>query len=515
LLDPGTLIAGRYEILSPLASGGSGLIYAATDRTTEKRVAVKVLGPHVLHERSAREKLRLEAIVAGRVESEHIVQVSDAGVDVATGVPFLVMELLKGLDLQHLVEQQGPVLPSLVLEYLQQVASGLDKAHAWKDSDNRRAPIVHRDLKPENLFLTHREDGTPLVKILDFGLAKVLSGSATMSSEVRGTPLYMAPEQLSQAPVTPATDIWAIGLIAFFLLSGKCYWKSGQGSHAILPAVLKEVADGPTTLPQERLQEFGVKSSLTPEFDEWFMKCVNLDPSVRFQTARESVQALARSLDMTPHQSSPVASDALRSSPGRSNSAANITEDARGDAASINTKNNIGSAVSPPGAETRRRGRATLLLALGILIVAGLAALLGKSRDQSPAPAIESAVATRETPTASEQPTAQPQRDAQSAPVASAQVNFPSPEPRDGSSATAPGGSNSAATTATSRSPAGRPPYQAIPRSSARAESTPALVGSARRNATPATSTSTPGAGLNKDEPATAARVHRDPADHR
>ena len=275
MLDPGTLIAGRYEILSPLASGGNGLVYAAIDRTTEKRVAVKVLRSQVLHERAAREKLRLEAIVAGRVESEHIVQVSDAGVDSASGVPFLVMELLKGFDLQHWVEQQGPIEKKKALEYLRQVASGLDKAHSWKDSENRPAPIVHRDLKPENLYLTHREDRTPLIKILDFGLAKVLSGSATMSSEVRGTPLYMAPEQLSQAPVTPATDVWAIGLIAFFFLTGKCYWKSGQSGNAVLPAVLKEVGEGPTVSPQSRLLEFGVQDiSLSPAFDEWFRRCV-------------------------------------------------------------------------------------------------------------------------------------------------------------------------------------------------------------------------------------------------
>ncbi len=296
MLDTGALIAGRYEIVAPLASGGSGLIYAATDRTTEKRVAIKMLGSHVLHERAAREKLRLEAIVAGRVESENIVQVWDAGVDSQTGLPFLVMELLKGKDLQHWVEQQGPLDATTTVEWLRQVASGLDKAHSWKDAEQRSSPIVHRDLKPENLYLTHRDDGTPLIKILDFGLAKVLSNSATLSNEIRGTPLYMAPEQLSQAPATPATDIWAIGLIAFFLLTGKCYWKSGQSGNAVLPAVLKEVGDGPTVTPQARLVEFGVDATLPAAFDEWFLRCVNVEPKRRFPTAGEAVRALALAL---------------------------------------------------------------------------------------------------------------------------------------------------------------------------------------------------------------------------
>jgi eukaryotic-like serine/threonine-protein kinase len=299
LLDTGALIAGRYEIVAPLASGGSGLIYAATDRTTEKRVAIKVLGQHVLHERAAREKLRLEAIVAGRVESENIVQVWDAGVDSQTGLPFLVMELLKGNDLQHWVEQQGRLDATMAVEFLRQVALGLDKAHSWKDSEQRPAPIVHRDLKPENLYLTHRDDGSPLIKILDFGLAKVLSNSATLSNEIRGTPLYMAPEQLSQAPVTPATDIWAIGLIAFFLLTGKCYWKSGQSGNAVLPAVLKEVGDGPTATPRARLVEFGVDATLPAAFDEWFLRCVNVEPRRRFPTAGEAVRALALALGET------------------------------------------------------------------------------------------------------------------------------------------------------------------------------------------------------------------------
>ena len=307
MLQDGTLIAGRYEIHSPLASGGNGLVFVATDRTTEKRVAVKVLGMHLLHERAAREKLRLEAIVAGRVESEHIVQVSDAGIDVATGTPFLVMELLKGSDLQHLVEQHGPLEFSLALEYLRQVASGLDKAHGWKDRDGRAAPIVHRDLKPENLFLTYREDGSPLVKILDFGLAKVLSVSATLSSEVRGTPLYMAPEQLSQAPVTPATDIWAVGLVAFFLLTGKCYWLSAQNERAVLPAVIREVADGITQPATVRARELGVTASLPEPFDEWFAQCVNLEPTRRFVLASAAIKALGVALEQ-PFVSAPLAS---------------------------------------------------------------------------------------------------------------------------------------------------------------------------------------------------------------
>jgi len=115
---------------------------------------------------------------------------------------------------------------------MRQIASALDKAHGCLDRQQRPAPIVHRDLKPENLILTHREDGGALVKILDFGLAKVLEASAKFSTELKGTPLYMSFEQVSAAPVTPAADIWPLGLIAFFLLTSRCYWRAAQSPRA-------------------------------------------------------------------------------------------------------------------------------------------------------------------------------------------------------------------------------------------------------------------------------------------
>jgi len=385
LLQEGTLIGGRYELHSPLASGGNGLVFAATDLTTEKRVAIKLLGPHMLHERAAREKLRLEAIVAGRVESEHIVQVSDAGVDVPTGTPFLVMELLKGLDLQRHVEQQGPLEFSLAIEYLRQVASGLDKAHGWKDRDGRAAPIVHRDLKPENLFLTHREDGSPLVKILDFGLAKVLSVSATLSSEVKGTPLYMAPEQFSQLPVTPATDVWALGLIAFFFLVGKPYWLCARDERAVLPAVIKEVSEGVTQPATERVQALGASVSLPESFDEWFAQCVNLDPARRFAQASSAVRALGVALDF-PLASAPLASAARV--PGARPSFTEVTPAAA-------TTVDRTAAASQPGHARSARGvlskYVVAALALSVAIVLALALRRSDSSQSEVVPAASDA----------------------------------------------------------------------------------------------------------------------------
>jgi eukaryotic-like serine/threonine-protein kinase len=513
LLQDGTLIAGRYEIHAPLASGGNGLVFVATDLTTEKRVAVKVLGMHLLHERAAREKLRLEAIVAGRVESEHIVQVSDAGIDVATGTPFLVMELLKGLDLQHHVEQQGPLEFSLALEYLRQVASGLDKAHGWKDRDGRAAPIVHRDLKPENLFLTYREDGSPLVKILDFGLAKVLSVSATLSSEVRGTPLYMAPEQLLQAPVTPATDIWAIGLVAFFLLTGKCYWLSAQNDRAVLPAVIKEVTDGIIRPASVRARDLGVSVSLPEAFDAWFEQCVNLDPARRFVLASTAVKALSVALEQ-PLVSSSLASQGAIPQRASRHSMTDVT--------SVAAVAGRPSATLAVASDTERRKGIAVFKYVGAALVLVVAILLvfamRQHRMTVPEAAPQTAQASVEiqpvaldkpalpvaeqTPTAA-QPAAAANPSTTGATAASSNASTLSATHRQEKATREPTVASSAA--ARPRSSSGASTSLSRPKTAIKALTPPKVSSGAPTSAVPVAST----------REGTQTRVPRDPADHR
>ncbi|RYE76366.1 MAG: serine/threonine protein kinase, partial [Myxococcales bacterium] len=224
VLAPGTIVGGRYRVERELARGGHGAVFVAQHTVTEEQVALKVLWPHILSSPSAVERFQLEASVAARVNSEHIVRVLDAGFDEPLAMPFLVMELLQGKTLEDMVEQHGPLRPVETVGVLAQVASALDKAHGYRDARGDLRPIIHRDLKPENLFLARRESGEPCVKILDFGIAKLLSADAKASQEVRGTPLYIAPEQLTGSPLGPPTDVWALGLIAFYLLTGTSYW---------------------------------------------------------------------------------------------------------------------------------------------------------------------------------------------------------------------------------------------------------------------------------------------------
>jgi tRNA A-37 threonylcarbamoyl transferase component Bud32 len=295
-LTIGQTFAERYRVEKFLAQGGFGAVYVAEQLETELKVALKVLWPHVLHSQDAVEKFRLEARVAGRVGSEHIVKVFDAGFDSGSGMPFLVMELLHGSELDKIVETQGPLSGARVSNYFRQIASGLDKAHGYVTREGVATPIVHRDLKPENLFLADRESGEPTIKILDFGIAKVLTESTNVSQEVKGTPLYMAFEQVAAGKITRQTDIWPLGLIGFFLLTGKAYWKSANLGEATITQLFGEVLSLPIEPASVRAAELGVGHLLPPAFDGWFARCVEREPAKRFASAGECAQVLAEAL---------------------------------------------------------------------------------------------------------------------------------------------------------------------------------------------------------------------------
>jgi serine/threonine-protein kinase len=257
-----------------------GVVYEVLHTHTGQHLALKVLTEQL---GASAERFKREARVASSIQSDHIVRVTDA--DIApelNGSPFLVMELLEGGDLER-VTGDKPANPSDVILWLRQVARALDKAHA--------AGIVHRDLKPANLFLTQREDGSPLVKILDFGVAKMASESTalTRSDSFLGTPGYMAPEQTDSRgpPVTFRADLYALGLIAFKLLTGHSYWRSGSLAQ-LLAQILVEGMPPPS-------QRGSVRG---PAFDAWFLRACDRDADKRFASAREQVEALAVALGL-------------------------------------------------------------------------------------------------------------------------------------------------------------------------------------------------------------------------
>jgi serine/threonine protein kinase len=297
------LIGGKYRPLGILGEGAMGIVYSVEHILTGEQLALKVMTSHHGATRDAIERFKREARASAKIKSEHVVRIIDA--DVAPELdraPYLVMDLLEGTDLEKATADQ-PIAAPTVLEWLRQISRALDKAH--------RIGIVHRDLKPENLFLTYREDGRPLIKILDFGIAKIAAESTgtTQSGQILGTPLYMSPEQARGDPahIGPPADLYALGLIAYKLLIGTPYWDATSVA-GIIGQVLYETMSPPSTRG----------SPLGPEFDQWFLRSCNRDSSLRFTSATEQVEMLARALGLPTAE---TGLDALRSNPGASGDA--------------------------------------------------------------------------------------------------------------------------------------------------------------------------------------------------
>lgn len=284
LLSEGTLFGARYRIVRCIAAGGMGAVYEVIHTETNRRHALKVMHAHLFKSEEMRDRFKREARITADIESEFIVYISDAGIDASTRMPFMVMEFLSGEDLDQYVECRGRLPLNETLTYLRQVASALDRTHA--------ANIVHRDLKPSNIFLTRRDDGSPRVKVLDFGVAKVIEDSTSaQGTQSIGTPMYMAPEQMQAgSKLTGAADIYALGLVTFTLLVGKPYWaKELQYAGGVL-AFIGLAAQGPKVSATERAAEYGVV--LPPAFHAWFSRISSPYPEARFLSANEALREL-------------------------------------------------------------------------------------------------------------------------------------------------------------------------------------------------------------------------------
>jgi serine/threonine protein kinase len=299
LLEPGQTFAHRYRVHRRIAEGGMGAIFEAEHTATERRVALKLLFPHIMSVASARKKFELEAKISARVNSHNIVEVLDAGFDDATQSPYLVMELLDGQTLAQYVRDQGPLGIEHALPLLEQIAAGLDAAHNYREANGTPKPIVHRDLKPENLFMA-RERGSFVIKILDFGIAKVLGETGNVSQEVRGTPLYMAFEQVTAGPLSPQTDVWAFGLIAYYMFTGSHYWRSASEPSANVQSLFAEILSLPLEAPSVRLRQQHLSIPLPAAFDPWLLECIQREPARRFASVGAAVVALARAFERSP-----------------------------------------------------------------------------------------------------------------------------------------------------------------------------------------------------------------------
>ncbi|MDC0711877.1 protein kinase [Stigmatella sp. ncwal1] len=264
----GRQIGNRYLLERRIADGGMGTIWVALDAQLQRRVALKLMAMGLPSSAQARTQFEQEARAIAQLQSPHVVQVHDYGVDGDT--PYIVMELLEGEDLEARLERQGRLPSSAVATLLQQVARALAAAHA--------AGIVHHDLKPANLFLA-RVDSQEVVKVLDFGLAR-LSAEAQAAeappAKLMGTPRYMSPEQLRGEPtVDPRSDVWSLAVVAYRALTGRLPFS------ADIVAELRRGAPVQAEPPSQVLPELG------KELDAFFAQALAEAPARRFQSALE------------------------------------------------------------------------------------------------------------------------------------------------------------------------------------------------------------------------------------
>jgi serine/threonine-protein kinase len=271
----GDVIAGRYMVERIVGQGGMGIVFAAIDRELERRVAVKLLLPERIENEETVQRFLREAKAAARIRSEHVTQVYDTG-RLPDGLPYIVMELLSGQDLAARLETSGVFPVETAAACMLQACEALAQAHV--------AGIIHRDLKPANFFLSRHADGSDVLKVLDFGISKIGNGAAlTKSATVIGSPFYMSPEQL-QTPtdIDHRTDVWALGVIAYEMLSGKRPFDADT-----LPALCVSILHtAPRPLAEHRPD---LPAALTRIVD----RCLQKDRTQRCQNVGELANALA------------------------------------------------------------------------------------------------------------------------------------------------------------------------------------------------------------------------------
>ncbi|XXY20134.1 protein kinase [Sorangium sp. So ce216] len=292
-LDSGVIIAGKYRLEHPLSAGGMGSVWVAQHVQLGTQVAVKFMGTAYASAPAFRARFEREARAAAHLRSPHVVQVHDFGFEL--GVPYLVMELLRGEDLsKRLARVRRLSLPE-TQRLLVQAGKALRSVHD--------AGLVHRDLKPANLFLA-RVDGEDedLLKLIDFGIAKEtgpkLVTEASTTGEVMGSPHYMSPEQLrADRDIDARSDLWAMGVILFRMVTGYLPFP-GEVLAQVMTRILVE------PIPSARQ----LAADLPPALDAFFARALARDRAHRFQTVREMVEEFGRATGMPVFSSSGVGS---------------------------------------------------------------------------------------------------------------------------------------------------------------------------------------------------------------
>ncbi|MBV8761855.1 MAG: serine/threonine protein kinase [Deltaproteobacteria bacterium] len=273
----GKIVDGRYRVIEVIGRGGMGVVYRVEHLRMGKIAAMKVLHRDLASDPEVISRFEREAAAVSKLHHPHTVQVFDFGT--ANGALYLIMEYVRGLDMAHIIQRDGPMPWSRAAPLLAQICGGLQEAH--------ELGIVHRDLKPENVLITRTAGGRDYAKVLDFGLAKLEQRkeptTETDRQAIVGTPYFMSPEQIRGDNVDARSDIYSFGALMFELLTGQHLF---TGSTAV--GVLTKHLTADPDAPSNRATKLGID----PRVDQVCLKCLAKDPSARWQSAEELAEAI-------------------------------------------------------------------------------------------------------------------------------------------------------------------------------------------------------------------------------
>ncbi len=299
-LTAGTALSPELVLTRPLEESRGNVWFAAyakdgAPKTEAMEVVVKFLPPELVTSPEARVRFTREARTGSKVESPHVVKRLDFGVT-DDGVPYIAMERLIGEDLRSRLGRDGALAPAIVVELVGQIAEALTSVHA--------AGIVHRDVKPENVFLCEREGDDPLVKLLDFGVAKVVkqkSSVATSAGVVVGTPNYMSPEQMTGGQIDEQVDLWALAVVAFESLTG----------HRPFPGeTIEQIGLAALVAPRPKI---GKVDKIFAPLDPFFERAFHKERKHRFADASELAASFAKMVDALSDPTIPSSAARTRS----------------------------------------------------------------------------------------------------------------------------------------------------------------------------------------------------------